>query len=192
MGEPRVPRRASITELETIANLSHVSIRKHIRKAGLQKDGKGRYDTEDVLSAILSHRQADNANGGDHTLTRVRMTKAALECQKLQHELALMRKQVMLVADHHAEISTIALVVNAGLKEFPQWVTVEFRNPLLTRKAKQIVERLKAWLLAQINGREAPATTKKTTKAKGRKKKTTKAGKVASARNTSRRARHSQ
>jgi len=124
-----------------------VSLRKHIRKAKLKKDKKDRYRTQDVLAAVMQHRQEDKNNQGDPVLLQSKREKIDLECQKLKVELDKLRGELLERQQHNDEVAEIFGVVKQGLDEFVQWVTVQYRKPDITQKAKDLRERLRVWLM---------------------------------------------
>lgn len=76
--------------------------------------------------------------------------KLRLECEILKQKLAVLKGESMPIAEHLIELQDIGAVVNAGLDEFVQWVTVEFRAAKTTARAKAIRDRTKKWIQKEM------------------------------------------
>ena len=96
------PTRATLTELSRtgggITDLSDHACRRHIRAHGLKKDAAGKYDVKAVLNAILEDQKRDKrtleSSGGAAGLkTQVQVKEIALRCQKLEIEIATMKRE---------------------------------------------------------------------------------------------------
>ena len=113
MSDGDIPKRATMTELVSIADTSDVTLRKHIRKASIPKGKDGKYNVQKVLSAMLEHRKDDNRNIPDGALMKIRATKGALECQILQVKLDILKGEYISMDDHLREVSQLIGVARA-------------------------------------------------------------------------------
>lgn len=149
----KTPKRATMTELETIANLSDVRIRKHIAKSGLKKGKDGKYNTKAVINAILSHREAANnqpKEGDSNPFRQIRATKIALECKILQEKLGILRGETISLEEHDSEVAEIAEMVNGGLEQWVQWVAAIKRDLEMLKKAKEIRDNVRRYLAGKV------------------------------------------
>ena len=79
----------------------------------------------------------------------LRRRKLELECRKIEVQIDALLAELVPVQELYAEVDEVVGLLNAGLEEWVQWVTVETRNAALYKKAKAIRDRVKLALKAK-------------------------------------------
>lgn len=103
-----------------------------------------------ACSEFIQARKTEKAAQIKGPHADVRRNKLEIECEILQAKLQQLRGELMPLAEHHAEIQTITTLFLSGIEEWVQWLAVEFRDPAVLKKGKDIRERLKAWLTKEV------------------------------------------
>ncbi len=154
-----IPKRANITELEQLCNLSTNPIKKHIRKAHIPKGKDGKYNVGRVLNAILKHRnqysQTAAANGKRETAgaSEFKFLKVDLECQILQVKLDQLKGQLIPLDEHFQEIREYAGMVNGVFEKWISEVSALTRNKHLVDEAERLADMARRQLVRALEGK---------------------------------------
>ena len=143
----KATKRMTQTELAAAAGLSWGAVHRHVVKAGLRPDRRGRYDLAAFSAALAQHREADKAAQGG-PVAEARRKKLEVETQILQVALGekmglLMLRQAAL--DH---IAKLLAELKSRLFAIPSKVATRCQG----KSAPEIKELLDAefrWALSQ-------------------------------------------
>ncbi len=135
-----------MNDLEDIVGMSHVSIRKHLRKAKIVKGKDGRYDVELVLATIKRH-QEESAGGSDDS---ARSRKTKLECDLLQVKLDQLRGELVPVGEVEDMLREMCDVFKGALELYVQYVATETADPAQVKQAEQIRDRTRSQVVSMV------------------------------------------
>ena len=138
---------ALIEELEG-SPISQQGLRKCLKHWEVPVGKDHRVNTAAMLDARRKGKEADKTviGGKNADLTR---RKIGLQCRKLEVQIDALLAELVPVQELYAEVDEVVGLLNAGLEEWVQWVTVETRNAALYKKAKAIRDRVKLALKAK-------------------------------------------
>ena len=115
------------------------------------KTSKG-WDVQAVAEFIADYKANKEQVTGENQ--DAKRKKLDLECQLLQVKLDRLKGELVSLEDLASEVTEMAGIVNAGLEEFVQWVTVTYRKADTTAKAKDLRDRTKRWLASKMEESE--------------------------------------
>ena len=147
MTADKLPARATTSELRVILEkeappaISLTMIDRHIQKASLKKDKRGRVDVRAFLSYYIEARQRDNKNirvtNPDGTMNP-KYLKIGLECQLLKLKLDEAKNMLVPVEEHQAALREMAVWVKDCMAMFISRVKVRTGNAKVLADAEQL------------------------------------------------------
>lgn len=115
-------------------------------KDGFPEEGRYGWNIEACIKFVKDAKDSQADGEGDPDKRR----KLRAEADILEERLKRMRGESMDIQDHYDILSESARITLDFLREFEQWVSVEYRDPKLTKKAGELATRGKRWLLERV------------------------------------------